>query len=101
MAEKKFISVFRSSRREGMYLYVERGARLEDLPEPLRQQFGKPVHAMDLLLTPERKLARADAARVLESVKEKGYFLQMPPAPEAGNPNTNPYIHSPEKGTGG
>lgn len=100
MAERAFISVYRSSRREGMYLYMKRGNSFDQLPEALRQQFGKPAHAMDLVLTPDRKLARVDAVKVLESVADKGFFLQMPPQPEANFPNTNPYIQSPETGAG-
>jgi uncharacterized protein YcgL (UPF0745 family) len=34
---------------------------------------------MDLELTPERKLAREDAGKVIASLKEKGFFVQMPP----------------------
>jgi uncharacterized protein YcgL (UPF0745 family) len=35
---------------------------------------------MTLLLTPERKLARVEAPKVLESIAEQGFFLQMPPS---------------------
>jgi hypothetical protein len=34
---------------------------------------------MTLELTPERKLAREDSQKVLTSIKEKGFFMQMPP----------------------
>jgi uncharacterized protein YcgL (UPF0745 family) len=100
MSERAFISVYKSPRREEMYLYMKRGASMDDLPEPLRQQFGKPVHVMDLLLTPERKLARTEAAKVLDSVRDKGFYLQMPPPPEEGSPNASPYLRSPESGAG-
>ncbi|MNY74565.1 Protein YcgL [compost metagenome] len=32
-----------------------------------------------MLLTPERKLAREDAVKVLENIEKQGYHLQMPP----------------------
>ena len=32
------------------------------------------------MLTPERKLAREDIAKVLENLDNQGYHLQMPPA---------------------
>lgn len=99
MSEKTLISIFKSPRRAEMYLYVKRGASLEELPEALRKQFGKPVHVMDMLLTPERKLARAEASKVLESVREKGFYLQMPP-PEEVHPNATPYRYAPESGVG-
>jgi uncharacterized protein YcgL (UPF0745 family) len=35
---------------------------------------------MQLEITPERKLARENAADVLKGIEENGFFLQMPPA---------------------
>ncbi|MNP82545.1 Protein YcgL [compost metagenome] len=32
------------------------------------------------MLSPERKLAREDIAKVLENLESQGYHLQMPPA---------------------
>jgi len=34
---------------------------------------------MELEITSERKLAREDSAKVLASLQEKGFFVQMPP----------------------
>ncbi len=79
---KLFCSVYRSSRNEDTYLYVERGTDLDSLPEALRKRFGEAVHVMDLVLTPQRKLARADAAEVIEQIGSAGFYLQMPPRPE-------------------
>lgn len=72
-------SVFRSPKREGMYLYVRRDQDLRELPEALMKVFGTPAHSMDLLLSADKKLARVDAARVMEQIREQGFFLQMPP----------------------
>ena len=77
--ERSFCSVYRSPRKEEMYLYVERGQDLEQLPAELRKVFGPPEHALDLVLTATRKLARANAAEVLEKIREQGFYLQMPP----------------------
>lgn len=79
---KTICSVYRSPKKEGMYLYVEKAKGLDDVPEALLQQFGKPEHAMVLVLQPEKKLARVDALAVLESLKDKGFYLQMPPVAE-------------------
>lgn len=78
MNDKHFISVFRSARRADTYLYVRRGQDLTRLPEPLREVFGQPVHAMDLVMTRDRKLARTSGADVLDAIAEKDFFLQMP-----------------------
>ena len=72
-------SVWRSSRKEGMYLYLPKGTRFDTLDETLRRHFGAPEHAMDLLLNRERRLARADINDVLDSLNDKGFYLQMPP----------------------
>jgi uncharacterized protein len=72
-------SVYRSPKREGMYLYVRRGTDLRTLPEALMKVFGHPGHAMDLLLSPEKRLARAEVDKVMAMIREQGFYLQMPP----------------------
>lgn len=78
MNGKTFVSVFRSSKKPDTYLYVRRGQLWDDLPDSLREIFGKPVHAMDLIMTPERKLARTSGRQVLDAIADKDFFLQMP-----------------------
>ncbi len=77
---KRFCSVYKSSKKNEMYLYVDRKYDLKELPEALTLVFGEPLHVLDMILTPEKKLARVAANKVLESIVEKGFFLQMPPA---------------------
>lgn len=77
MKQREFVSVFRSSRKADTYIFVRRGQKWDELPEGLRSIFGQPVHAMDLLLTPEKKLARTTGKQVLEAIEEKDFFLQL------------------------
>ncbi|MGY2378154.1 YcgL domain-containing protein [Pseudomonas sp. SDO524_S393] len=77
---KRICSIYRSPKRAGMYLYVLKSDALERVPEGLVAVFGKPVHAFDLVLTPERKLQQEDITQVLENLDKQGYHLQMPPA---------------------
>lgn len=63
-----------------MYLFVDAKDDLSAVPDELLSRFGKPVEALSLMLTADRKLARADAARVLECIAEQGFYLQLPPA---------------------
>jgi uncharacterized protein YcgL (UPF0745 family) len=70
-----------------MYLYVDKQQGIAELPEALLATFGTPESVMTLLLTPERKLARADAATVLDAIEQNGFYLQMPPT-EFGNNDT-------------
>ncbi|KZX86195.1 hypothetical protein A3715_16450 [Oleiphilus sp. HI0009] len=78
-ATKRFCSVYKSSKRAEMYLYVDRSQDVSKLPEALMQAFGTPTKVLDLILTPEKELARADASTVLEAIAEKEFYLQMPP----------------------
>ncbi len=79
---KRLVEIFRSGRREEMYLYVDRAQGLAEVPESLLKQFGEAHSVMTLVLEPGRKLARADAGEVLAEIEERGFYLQMPPTPE-------------------
>ncbi|NHN79165.1 hypothetical protein HA520_18060 [Azotobacter chroococcum] len=79
---KRICSIYKSPRRREMYLYVERKDALARVPEALLAAFGTPQHAFDLVLTPERTLAREDIHKVLENLEKQGYHLQMPPPEE-------------------
>lgn len=79
---KLLCSIFRSPRKPGMYLYVPRDKGVSAVPEQLLKLFGKPEHALDLVLSEERKLAREDIHTVLENLQGQGYHLQMPPQQE-------------------
>jgi uncharacterized protein YcgL (UPF0745 family) len=76
---KLLCQVFKSPRKQEMYLYVDKARGLVDVPEVLMTQFGEPEAVMILVLDPQRKLARADTAEVLADIAEKGFYLQMPP----------------------
>ena len=79
---KRLCEVFRSPRKTEMYLFVDKAQGYKELPEALLNQFGEPESVMTILLTPERKLARADAAEVLSQIESQGFYLQMPPTPD-------------------
>ncbi|MCB5162197.1 YcgL domain-containing protein [Marinomonas algarum] len=80
MKQHLIVEVFRSSKHDGMYLYVEKKIGLKDIPDDLIKRFGKGISAMTMLLTSESKLARANPDSVIAGIKEKGFYLQLPPA---------------------
>jgi uncharacterized protein YcgL (UPF0745 family) len=86
--------IYRSPKEEGMYLYVKKAEGLSRVPEALLQKFGKPQPAMVLLLTPEKKLARVSVERVVESLDTQGYYLQLPPLPQADTEMTQIHAHN-------
>ena len=76
-------SIYKSSKKEEMYLYVEQKNGLKSVPDDLLATFGQTESVMVLLLTKDKKLARVTASDVLAAIEDQGYFLQMPPPPEA------------------
>jgi uncharacterized protein len=76
------VAIYRSRRKPGMYLYVPKGQKIEELPEHIPVVFGPPEHAMDLTLHEGRKLAREDVLEVMRNLQARGYHLQMPPQAE-------------------
>ena len=79
----RVIEIFKGQKKEEMYLYVEQKNGLKSVPEDLLATFGQTESVMVLLLTKDKKLARVIASDVLAAIEDQGYFLQMPPPPEA------------------
>jgi len=71
--------IYKSPKKDEMYLYLPRQDNFENVPELLLQKFGKPLFVMELELNPERKLARENIETVLNNLAENGFHLQMPP----------------------
>ena len=80
--------IYRCAKQEEMYLYLRTGFTPEQLPEALLRRTGRLTQVMQLTLTPERKLARVEVARVIERLAADGWYLQMPP-----NAQLNPHLH--------
>jgi hypothetical protein len=81
--------VYRSSKKDEMYLYVTKKDQFDQVPEPLMSAFGKPQFALQVNLAKRDKLAREDIHLVKEKLQEQGYYLQMPPPTHALNNQTN------------
>ena len=79
-AANKMCDIYRCAKKEGMYIYTEKGTSLDKLPEALKQRTGRLELAMSLMLTPEKKLAHARAEDVMTAIDNQGFYLQMPPA---------------------
>ncbi len=78
-----FCVIYRSSKREQTYLYVEKKDDFSRVPEELMKGFGEPRFVMILPLDGSKKLANADFDKVKQSLKDEGYYLQLPPPPES------------------
>ena len=74
--------VYKSLKKADTYVYLAARDDFARLPETLRTQLGGLQFVLDLELTPQRKLAREEAAVVLENLALRGFHLQFPPANE-------------------
>jgi uncharacterized protein YcgL (UPF0745 family) len=71
--------VYKSLRKPDTYLYLRKRDDFVVVPEPVRLPLGELVFVLELALTEDRKLARADAAVVRANLAAHGYHLQFPP----------------------
>ena len=74
-------SIYKSSKKEGTYLYVPKRDDFSQVPDTLMQMFGKPSFVM-LVNLDKRQLALVDVEKVKSALNEQGFFLQLPPPPE-------------------
>lgn len=75
--------IYKSSRKDELYLYVSDENDFSRVPPALIEQFGTPQFVMKLTLDASRRLARADPSDVLAHLRSHGWYLQMPPSPGA------------------
>lgn len=72
--------IYKGTRRSDTYLYLAKENGFDAAPKALLEQMGVLELVMELELHPGRKLARANVAEVMSSLRRKGYYLQLPPA---------------------
>jgi len=72
------VKVYRSSVKEGMYIYMGVESNLDCVPAPVMKQLGEPEKALEFELTETRNLPNADAKEVLETIENQGFYIQMP-----------------------
>lgn len=74
-------AIYKSSKKEGAYLYVPKKDDFSQVPDQLMQMFGKPTMVMVVKLE-GRTLAQVNVEKVKQSMNDEGYFLQLPPPPK-------------------
>lgn len=75
--------VYKSLRKADTYVYLVERDAFDAVPAPVRETLGALEFVLEVELTPERRLARADIAKVREALASRGFFLQVPPPPDA------------------
>ena len=76
-------SVYKSRKRDETYLYVEKRDDFSRVPTLLMETFGTPEHVLTTELSPQRKLAAADSAKVIQDLRNNGFYLQVPQQEES------------------
>ncbi len=72
--------IYKSTKKEELYLYITNKDDFSDVPQPLYDSMGKePVFVMEVELTPERKLARENVETVIKNLENQGFHVQIPP----------------------
>lgn len=75
-------SVFKGSRTPDTYLFLPAREPSDAVPQLVLQRFGRLEHVMDLVLTPDRSLARIEALTLLRALLLQGCYIQLPPQEE-------------------
>ena len=71
--------IYKSLKKQDLYLYITKKGDFSAIPEDLFKSIGEPVFVMDLALNSEQTLARVDINTVRKTLKDQGFFVQMPP----------------------
>lgn len=80
---KQFISIYKSPKREGMYIYLEKETGLKEVPESLLELFGKPILVTHMMVGESKQFAKFSAQDLFQAISDKGFYLQIPdPVPE-------------------
>ncbi len=74
-----FCVIYRSTKQDQTYLFIEKKDDFSRVPPDLLKHFGKPVLSMLLPLDGSKKLASADVNKVKDALTEQGFYLQLPP----------------------
>ncbi|EEF81218.1 YcgL domain-containing protein [Methylophaga thiooxydans] len=83
--------IYKSTKKEELYLYIVNKDDFSAVPQELYDSMGKePVFVMELALSSDRPLARENVDQVIENLENQGFHVQMPPRPEKLGEFNNP-----------
>ncbi|MBB3822957.1 hypothetical protein FHT10_004087 [Xanthomonas arboricola] len=70
--------VYKSQRKQDTFVYLATRDDFSGLPAAVHTQLAPLTFVLEVALTPERRLAQADAATVREALGKHGFYLQLP-----------------------
>jgi uncharacterized protein YcgL (UPF0745 family) len=72
--------IYKSSRKDELYLYIPKKDDFSAIPQALYDSMGKePIFVMEVTLSENKPLAREDVSKVIKNLQSQGYHMQMPP----------------------
>jgi uncharacterized protein YcgL (UPF0745 family) len=78
-ADAMYCKIFKGNKEQELYVFVPFDKGEDNIPEALKQKMGVISEVISLEISAEKKLARAKAAKVMEDIREKGFYVQLPP----------------------
>ncbi len=72
-----YCHIYRSSRKVDTYLYLADKDDFSIVPKSLLSLFGDAEFSFSFELSMDKKLARENAAEVLDNLRSQGYHLQL------------------------
>ena len=72
--------VYKSNRKPDAYLYIQREGDFSQVPESLLGLMGSLQLVISFALTADSTLAQAPVKEVLEHLRDRGFYLQLPPS---------------------
>ena len=72
--------VYKGARKSDTYLFVKCDSNISQVPADLLEALGTLEKVMNLELSLDQTLARADPDIVRQQLRDKGFYLQLPPA---------------------
>ena len=72
--------VYKGSRKPDAYLYIQREGDFSQVPESLLGLMGSLQLVISFDLTADSTLAQAPVKEVLEQLRDRGFYLQLPPS---------------------
>ena len=72
--------VYKGIRKSDAYLFVKCDSDFSQVPSDLLEALGTLKKVMNLELSPNQTLARANPDAIRQQLRDKGFYLQLPPA---------------------
>ena len=71
--------VYKGHRKPDTYLYIQREGDFSQVPDSLLDLMGPLQQVISLDLTADSTLAQARVEEVLQQLRDRGFYLQLPP----------------------